>query len=607
MNQGSSLGSVAPSDLEALRVRAAATVQKLKTEGQWAGGVEAHTAYAKKPVEWMVKYLDLPEHTIRWSANPEYQNCYCPRCVSLGVEGGPHQWDGDADPLVKALECMSQGQSFAVSSGTGTAKTHTIAAAGTLFFLAVFERSIVFSVAPKYDLLLKNMWKEVGNLWPRFKRHFPQAELLTGNLRMLPGQGEQELWAATAFGAGVGANEELAQRLKGFHAAKMFWMLEETPGIPTPIIETIIKTCTDDFNFLGALGNPEHQHDPLAQLSKRSWVTAVRISALDFPNVVTGRSVIPGGRSRKSVERDLADCDGQEDHPHYLSQVRGIAPAQSRRALIRWEWLEQAAERYAKPEFRVGAPAIGIDPADSPTGDLSAISRWQGACCTEVVAFHTEDASAVADEVYKEITDEEYPVDPKHVGVDSIGVGASTVNELKKRGIRVKRISSAKRAVPSMDWEARYSKTETDAEGRLVAKGPIVPEEETYANTRSQVLWRLREDLRLQRIALPKDKGLFEELTAIEYEVPNGKITVTPKDDTKAILGHSPNKADAVAYGNFARPRIPLKKAVAPSPTGRVGEREHGLEEFFDKHAKEQAKIRRQRKMLARATRRRKR
>lgn len=539
--------------------------------------------------------LGIPRNTLEWGLNPEYDKCYCPWCDQHGNAGKPHLWDGTREPLVTGLTLLSQGKSFAVSAGTGLSKTHTLGACATLYFLATRENAIVFSIAPKRELLLKNMWKEIGLLWPQFEGHFPHARLLTGNLRMKDGEGEQEVWAASAFGAGLGADEELAQRLKGFHAENMLWILEETPGLPQPMIETIVKTATGDFNPIVALGNPEHQHDPLALLGKREWVTAIRLSGLDYPNVVTGRSLIPGARTRAACERDLSDADNDPQHPHYLSQVRGIAPKQSKRSLIRWEWLERAADYIRNPEFatvlaemRRGPRALGVDPADSPTGDQSAISRWQGSVCTEVESFRAEDASEVGRIVYREMMNEDAPVSPRHVGLDAVGIGASTYNELKRLGVRVKKISGGAKAVPQVDVEEMWSQTKEDWEGRTKPDGAVVVESEMYDNTRSQVFWRLREDLRLGRIALPYDEQLFVDLTAIEYEVVLGKIKVEQKVDIKARIGRSPDKGDAVAYGNFVRRRAPL----TPKETKDVFEQQGvdvdiGLEKILARSEKE--------------------
>lgn len=596
--------------IEKLRLRAQATRAERKREGRWAGAVRPHVEYRGRPVDWIVDKLGIPENTIRWSLNPEYQECYCPRCVERGRAGGPHEWDGTHEPIVKGLELLDEGTSFAVSAGTGTSKTHTLAACGTLYYLATHEDSVVFSIAPKRDLLLKNMWKEIGGLWPSFKSHFPHAVLLTGTLRMKGDEGESEIWTATAFGAGVGADEELAQNLKGVHGAHMLWILEETPGLPQPIIETIVKTMTGEGNSLMALGNPEHQHDPLALLSKRAWVVPIRISALDYPNVVTGRDIIPGARSRISVERDLEDADGDESHPHYLAQVRGIAPKQSRHALIRWEWLERSADYAEKEEYAElleelsrGPRALGVDPADSPTGDPSAISRWKGAHCFEVEKFRAEDASEVGRIVFREMMDEEAPINPKHVGLDSVGVGASTKNELKRLGVNVRLISGGTRAIPRIDLEERWSETSKTIDGVLRPEGAVVAEAETYDNHRSQVFWRLREDLRLGRIALVRSQSLFEDLTAIQYEVKLGKIKVMPKADIKSMIGRSPNEGDAVAYGNWARSRVPARTKPSDIPPSS-SERDTGLERLLLRVNKQQViEQRRVMRMLARQAR----
>ena len=219
----------------------------------------------------------------------------------------------------------------------------------------------------------------------------------------------------------------------------------------------------------------------------------------------------------------------------------------------------------------------------------SDLSEWQGACCTVVRPFHAEDASDLGRIVAAKIQDSENPINPRYVGIDSVGVGASTVNELKRLGIRVRGISGSMRPIPMVDREGMW---ETNEEGEQVKK-PVVVEAERYANQRSQVFWRLREDVRLGRIAFPNDPKLFEELTALEYEEPGGKITVAPKDALKVRLGRSPDRADAVAYGNFVRPRLPLQVSAGDNVDlvlshGRMPNRDTSLERYLEEHEKRQ-------------------
>ena len=564
--------SLSPQMAERLKHQAQAKILERQRAGTWSGGVVAHSAWQKDPLGWIVKHLEVPEHTLRWSLNAGYET---------------HSWDGDKDPIPLALNELAEGRSVAIRSGTATGKTFGAGACGSLWFLGCFHRSIVLSIAPKADQLLLNMWKEIGGLFPRFKRHFPSATLLSGKLRMMDGEGEQEVWAATAFSAGVGAQEEVAQRLAGFHHPRMLWLIEDMPGVENALVNTIINTAVGKGNIILGMGNPDFQKDTLGLFAARPWVKDIRASALDHPNVVTGEDIVPGAVSRESVARRLADADGNVNDPIYLSRVRGIAPSHSKRALIQLAWCEAAALRWADPAFRVGPLGLGVDPADSPTGDMSAIARGQGACCTEVEAFHTADASELGRILKREIKSESAPIDPRYVGIDSVGVGASTVNELKRLGIRVRLISGGKRAVPRVDVGRRPDAGEGE-EDQLVS----VIEAETYDCTRSQVLWRLREDLRLGRIALPNDPKLFEELTALEYkdEESGFKITVLPKSGVRARIGRSPDRSDAVAYWNWARPRprIRAKKSSEEAGPKREHNKDRGLERFMAAHAKRQ-------------------
>jgi len=64
--------------------------------------------------------------------------------------------------------------------------------------------------------------------------------------------------------------------------------------------------------------------------------------------------------------------------------------------------------------------------------------------------------------------------------------------------------------------------------------------------------WKLREALDPQSgedIALPDDRDLRVELSAMRYKIVGGKIKVEPKEDIIKRLGHSPDRADAVALG----------------------------------------------------------
>lgn len=564
-----------PSETEITRKMVAAEMERRQRVGLWSGSVIPHYEYQTRPLDWIVEKLLVPRPTLEWSLNPGYET---------------HQWDADPDPIAKILGALADGKDCGCESATGTGKTF-LAACIVLWWLACFEDSICSTIAPKEDQLLKHVWKEIGDLFPRFQEHFPLAEMLTGVIRMKPQDTGREKWAASAFVCGVGASEEVATKAQGLHAEHLLIITEETPGIHMAIMEALHQTRTDDHNLHLALGNPDHQQDALHRFcfdekgKPMPGVVHVRISAFDHPNIVSQQRIVPGAIGVQRL-KDRIERLGQGSRL-FESRIRGISPKEATDALIKWDWCVAAAERWADPEFRDGPLALGVDVADSPSGDKAAISRWQGACCTEVTAYTVEDASIFGIQVFNEATDKDNPVDPRYIGIDPVGVGASTVNKLRELGLRLRRLFGSARAVPGIDVDLLWSETDVNMEGRIQPTGPTVVETERYDNLRSQVWWRAREDLRLGRIALPPDEELWQDLCTPSYETKGGKIQVESKETVITRLRRSPNKGDACVYGNFVRRRTPSTRQVRPKlPVDRVPNRDYGLERRLAIHEK---------------------
>ncbi len=560
--------------------RASAQIAEREHAGVWGGTVKAHTAYAYRPMEWITTYLKVPVETLHWSLHPSYQ---------------AHRWDGDKDPLVRILTALAEHRDVGVESATGTGKTF-LAACVTLWFLACHHNAIVAQWAPTERQLLLNMWKEIGDLFTEFRKHFPTAELYTGKLRMLPTDVEgKEKWAATAFVSGVGADEEAATKAQGLHGEHMLIITEETPGIPRAIMVAIDQTRTADHNLHLALGNPDHRHDELHTFCQRDDVEHIRISALDHPNIVSGVPVVPGAIGKSRLQKRIADIG--VGSRLYLSRIRGISPPEAKDALIQQVWCEAAAER-----FRLGTPvgreemeewaatntdeeARGVDVANSETGDEAAIARGSGRRLTEVVSFPCPDANQLGAIVAQEI--ERDKIDPRYVGVDPVGVGAGCVNELKRHGHKVRHLSGARKAIPGVDTDELWSETNIDFEGREHPTGARVVEAERFADLRSQMHWRMREDLRKETVDLVHDVELFSDLTTPMFKTVNGVIKVESKEEIRKRLGRSPNKGDAVIYWNWVRRRTPIR-VIKASENVTTADRDYGLEKFLAQQAKRQ-------------------
>lgn len=500
--------------------------------------VKAHEDYQGRTLEWIVDKLGIPADTLLWSALPAYKN---------------HRWDGTADPLAELAGALDDWEDVGAESGTGTGKSFFLACC-ILAFLAQWKGARVFTFAPKEDQLRLFIWSEMRKLWPRFLTHFPTAEMTDLRIRMDGG----DEWGAWGYAVGVRANEDVATKAAGMHAEHMLLVYEETPGIPLPVMAAGENTCTAPHNIRVAIGNPDHQADALHKFCTSPGVRSVRMSSLDHPNVVLDdANFIPGAVSRKAIER-RKEKYGEESRL-YQSRVRGISPSEAEDALIKLAWCHEAEVRYSDESYRVGLPAMGVDVANSENGDLAAIARGIGSCLMELDSFTCPDASELGVRVAAEM--DAHGILSSHVGVDAVGVGASTVNKLKELGKRIVALNSGSRA----EWES-------DADLKR-EEGKVVMKEERYNNLRSQMWWQLRMDLQHGRIALPDDEDLFADITTPTWQTQSGKIVVEPKEKIRARLGRSPDKGDAVVYWNWVRYRQAVKEEKPPLPPAHVYDR----------------------------------
>lgn len=480
--------------------------------------VQPMTQYQQDPLGFLVNELHIPRESLVWSLNEGYEG---------------HLWDGTPDPLIAMLDALAKWEDVGVEAGTGTQKSYTVAAL-ILWFLASWYGARVFTFAPKEDQLRLYIWAEITKLWPAFKVLFPTAVLTDLCIRMSPTTGDS--WAARGYAVAIKAGESVSSNAQGMHAKDMLLVYEETPGIAQAVTEAGENTSTAPHNLRIAIGNPDHQFDTLHQFCVSPGVKHIRISALDHPNVVTGREIVPGAASNKSVDRRRVRYT--EEGRLFRSRVRGISPAEAAEALIKLEWVKLAQAKWSDPMYREGKKALGVDVANSENGDEGAIAEGSGWCLIKVDSFPCPNANDLGFRVHLKMKDEK--ILQEHVGVDGVGVGAGCVNELRHHDRWIKALNGGDSAME------RYG------------------EDEEFNNLRSQIMWTLREDLRNERIALPDDDELAQDLITPQWKTQNGKIVVEQKEDIKKRLPkrRSPNKGDAAGYWNFVRDRTPLTEPL---------------------------------------------
>lgn len=498
--------------------------------------------YQHDPVAFLVRELGFSEGSLRWSAWPEYVR---------------HEWDGTPDPLVAIAEGLAAGEDVGVESAAGTGKSFQ-AAGLMLWFLASWRNARVYTYAPKEDQLRLFMWAEAAKMFPAFRKLFPTAVMTDLRIRM---DGTTDRWAAHGYAVRIRAGEKSATGAQGAHGAHMLVITEETPGIDTAVMTAIRNTLGGEHNLHLALGNPDSQHDELHRVCTTPGVRPVRISALDHPNVVTGRDVVEGATGARRVRQAKAEAERWGEWRMYDSRIRGISPEESAEALIRGQWCREAMDRYTFPQYRLGGLALGVDVSASEGGDKGAIARGLGACLLEVESMPCPDPVAFGLRIGVEMKASD--IDPTRVGVDSVGVGTGTIGRLSEMGYRVRGLNGGYAPETMRDYAAK------ERTGRAILDAT------EFRNLRAQMWWRLRLDLQQGLIALPHDEELVADLTAVRYDYKNGVVVVEPKEDLRARLGRSPDKGDACVYWNWVRFRGAPKEEEVGNP---IEGYDHGFE-----------------------------
>lgn len=533
--------------------------------------------YRRFPLIWLEERLGEQRTDYEWSKIDEalYKK---------------HKWDGDEDPLANAWQELAKGNWVAIEAATGTSKTF-FAARVALWYLDVYEDSLVITSAPKEDQLKLHLWAEITKIAYKFKKIRPKSKMMKLRLKVDNSVEEEEFnemeqdksesWQAIGFVAGAGSEEESATKAQGFHRERMLIIIEETPGMRAAVMTAFQNTSTGDNNLILAMGNPDNEFDELHRFGERKRVKDFRISAYDYPNVVLKRAAFPGAVGIDSIE-DRRDTYGEKS-PMFLSRIRGISPAQSENSLIKVDWITQCIG-INPINTEDSYNAVGVDVANSEDGDKAAVAYGEGPSLQFVKEFQCPNATDLAynlmyndwemqeqEERMLGKTIERYgiePVDdweiaPECIGVDAVGVGVATVNALQEVGYNCTAIQGGpwKEVIPEDD--------------NVDPPKPLYE----FMSLRVQMWWELREDLRHRRISidLPEEpeseamlRQITRELTTPQWVQRGNKITIEKKEEIKKRLhGKSPNVGDCIVYWNWMRKgyrmmggEMPLKGGV---------------------------------------------
>ncbi len=402
-------------------------------------------------------------------------------------------------------------------------------AGGLALWWVYARRGLVLLTGPTERPVREGVMGEVA-------RAFGRAKDLPGELyQMALRLGREEKAGILAF------TSTEASKLTGFHAPRVMVVLTEAQGVEPWAFEAALACATGAQDRVLAVGNPLMPSGRFYSVSRAgSGWRAIRIAADEHPNLVEGKTVIPGGPSPAFAERIAREYGRQSGV--YMARVLGEFPDQEASGLFRRSWIEAAVEKW--PEWRAlhaeDEPVVAVDPARYGP-DLTCVAVRRGLTVESLHTWGQVDLSESVDRI-REVLEEVgvrpwsgHPEVSRHIAihrrrrpmepgagkliVDEIGLGAGVLDRLKELGFRCEGFNG----------------------------GSSPHDKDRFANLRAAAYWLLRERLEQGHIALPPDEALAEELLATSWRpTPEGRVKIDAKDDIKSRLGRSPDKADSV-------------------------------------------------------------
>lgn len=323
-------------------------------------------------------------------------------------------------------------------------------------------------------------------------------------------------------------------------------IFDEASGIADKIWEVAEGAMSDPDAFWFAFGNPTRRSgrffdiwNRFAKRWKKFTVDARRAKAAN----------------KKRLEEIIEDWGIDSDYVRV--RVLGEFPQQDVATLIPWNLLESAMRRPASGCERY-RPVWGLDVARFGDDRTALAIRRNRELLEPVIFWQNLDTMQISERILLKWQSCDEDLRPSAICVDAIGIGAGVVDRLSQ-----------------LAAEGHFG--DTVIRGINVSESASVTEK--FSRLRDDLWWRARTWFESMTVSMTKDiekrgewlnyqvneepldlttrrNPICDELKDILFSfLPNGKIKLEPKADTKERLGRSPDGADAFVL-TFAEPDL---------------------------------------------------
>lgn len=447
------------------------------------------------------------------------------------------------------LKSVFENRKTAIKSAHSVGKTF-LAALAVLCFILKYKQCKIPTTAPTARQVRDVLWAEINSLYNRANENLKQYKDFN-HLGGVMNQREYRIDAdrfATGIAVEPGKESVSAVTFQGYHKGRVLVVLDEAIGVHPAIWEAIDGIASSEHAHILAIANPQTTNSRFHSFCYEKDVNLITISALDHPNIVQKKEVIPGAVSYVWVKDKISkwcevvtahdkqfhtfDFEGLIYKPNdlFLWKVLGEFPEQATDTLIPLHAIQSAMEREQIKGEDIRYLAIDVARFGN---DYSVFAFSVGNNITFKPFYHYDTVKLAGQAI---IYINEFK--PVKVAVDCDGIGAGVfdvLNEAKNEGRISCELIEIHGGGEPLDI---MSKEEYKAD--------------QFLNLRSQMYWFFRNDL--EGLSIEENEEARDGFASLKYFYNSkGKIQIEKKEELKKRIGRSPDYEDACVYVNFLK------------------------------------------------------
>ena len=317
------------------------------------------------------------------------------------------------------------------------------------------------------------------------------------------------------FAMGISTDKEF--NLQGFHSPNLLVIVTEAHAVSQQKIEELRRLNPKCFIMTGnpfCIGGEFYD----AFHSRRSLYKTINISAFDTPNLIEGKTVIPGLVTKEDVQRHKDEWG--EDSALYKGTVKGEFPDNLQEAVIPLMAVQAAAGRELPEQPNLRGPVIVTCDVARSGQNKTVVFLRQGKAARIVWRVQGKDTMETVGFLIRFCK----KVDADYLVIDDAGVGGGVVDRVRE-----------------LKGEGHIQSTfllPVNA-GRRAPKSP-----DKYGNWGTEIWWAMRDWFTDDEPVIDNDPPLIGQCSSRTYTIAsNGIVRIDPKES----MPKSPDEADALA------------------------------------------------------------